>query len=83
MWRLLRCNTGGEYPHRKPDNVAVLHASGHPEMTLVACYPFYYVGSAPDRFIAKARLIELPTAAAPTPRHMHVENMQTNGFSFT
>jgi LPXTG-site transpeptidase (sortase) family protein len=32
----------------KPDNVAVLRASRHPEMTLVTCYPFYYVGSAPD-----------------------------------
>jgi sortase A len=50
----------------KPDNVAVLSASTHPEMTLVTCYPFYYVGSAPDRFIVKARLIEPQTAAAPT-----------------
>lgn len=42
----------------KPDNVAVSDASRHPEMTLVTCYPFYYVGSAPDRFIVKARLID-------------------------
>jgi len=49
----------------KPDDVAVLHASKYPEMTLVTCYPFYYVGSAPDRFIVKARLVEQPTAPAP------------------
>jgi sortase A len=46
----------------KPDNVAVLQAGQRPEMTLVTCYPFYYVGSAPDRFIVKARLIDPPTA---------------------
>ena len=45
----------------KPDDVTVLHASQHPEMTLVTCYPFYYVGSAPDRFIVKARLVDPPT----------------------
>lgn len=49
----------------KPDDVTVLHASKYPEMTLVTCYPFYYVGSAPDRFIVKARLVEQPAAAAP------------------
>jgi sortase A len=46
----------------KPDNVAVLNAGRHPEMTLVTCYPFYYVGSAPDRFIVKARLVDPPAA---------------------
>jgi sortase A len=53
----------------KPDNVAVLDAGRHPEMTLVTCYPFYYVGSAPDRFIVKARLVTEATAPArPVPR---------------
>ena len=41
----------------KPTNVSVLKADGFPELTLVTCYPFYYVGSAPDRFIVKARQI--------------------------
>jgi sortase A len=45
----------------KPNDVAVLNASEHPELTLVTCYPFYYVGSAPDRFIVKARLVTEPT----------------------
>lgn len=40
-----------------PQNVAVLAAGKHPELTLVTCYPFYYVGPAPDRFIVKARLV--------------------------
>jgi sortase A len=48
----------------KPDDVAVLRASQQPELTLVTCYPFYYVGSAPDRFIVKARLTEPAVPAA-------------------
>ena len=40
-----------------PQNVAVLAAGKHPEITLVTCYPFYYVGPAPDRFVVKARLV--------------------------
>lgn len=50
----------------KPDNVSVLKANDYPEITLVTCYPFYYVGSAPDRFIVKARLVDVPITAAPT-----------------
>ena len=29
-----------------------------PTLTLVTCYPFYYLGSAPKRFIVRAELIE-------------------------
>jgi sortase A len=46
----------------QPTDVGVLAASQHSEMTLVTCYPFYYVGAAPDRFIVKARLMAEPTA---------------------
>lgn len=41
----------------KPEDVSVLRAGLYPELTLVTCYPFGFVGSAPDRFIVKARLI--------------------------
>lgn len=41
----------------KPRDVGVLGAGQYPEITLVTCYPFNYVGSAPDRFIVKARLV--------------------------
>ncbi len=34
-----------------PRDVSVLEASGGETLTLVTCYPFYYVGSAPKRFI--------------------------------
>ena len=38
----------------KPDNVAVLRPNGHEILTLVTCYPFYFVGPAPDRFVVRA-----------------------------
>ena len=37
-----------------PRDVSVLEASGGETLTLVTCYPFYYVGSAPKRFIVHA-----------------------------
>jgi sortase A len=37
-----------------PRDVSVLAASGGENLTLVTCYPFYYVGSAPKRFIVRA-----------------------------
>jgi LPXTG-site transpeptidase (sortase) family protein len=37
-----------------PDNVAVLDRGQTEILTLVTCYPFYFVGSSPDRFIVRA-----------------------------
>jgi sortase A len=51
----------GEYRYRvvstkivDPQDVAVLNPDGHEVLTLVTCYPFYFVGAAPDRFIIRA-----------------------------
>ncbi len=41
----------------EPDNVGVLARSDENVLTLVTCYPFYYVGPAPRRFIVRARLV--------------------------
>lgn len=41
----------------KPEHTEVLKQGPARELTLVTCFPFEYVGSAPDRFIVKARLI--------------------------
>jgi sortase A len=38
----------------EPDDVSVLEPTGEQTITLVTCYPFYYVGHAPKRFIVKA-----------------------------
>jgi sortase A len=40
-----------------PDDIGVLAVSNQPELTLVTCYPFYYVGSAPERFVVRAHLL--------------------------
>jgi sortase A len=37
-----------------PDDVSVLAPSEKKSITLVTCYPFYYVGHAPQRYIVKA-----------------------------
>jgi len=39
-----------------PDDVSVLQDTSYPALTLVTCYPFYYAGPAPQRWIVKARL---------------------------
>jgi len=51
----------GEYRYRvtsteivSPSDVTVLQPDGHEILTLVTCYPFYFVGPAPDRFIVRA-----------------------------
>ena len=40
----------------QPDDVWVLDSTGDPVLTLVTCYPFTYVGSAPERFIVRAAM---------------------------
>jgi len=77
-----------------PSNVTVLRAdgggiipamdlsvdSGQPKLlTMITCYPFYYVGSAPKRFVVEAKLVSNdaisqvaaaePPQAAPAPEH--------------
>jgi len=37
-----------------PRDTRVLADSAEPSLTLVTCYPFHYVGPAPERFIVHA-----------------------------
>jgi sortase A len=39
-----------------PENVGVLRNRDVPSLTLVTCYPFYFIGDAPQRFIVQAVL---------------------------
>lgn len=41
-----------------PRDTHVLEDTEKPTLTLVTCYPFYYVGSAPKRFIVKAERVD-------------------------
>ena len=38
------------------DDASVLQSRPHPSLTLVTCYPFYFVGSAPKRYIVQASI---------------------------
>ncbi len=38
----------------QPDDVDVLAPTARPTLTLVTCYPFYFVGPAPQRYIVRA-----------------------------
>ena len=41
----------------KPDDLSVLEPRGTASLTLITCYPFYYVGNAPNRFIVRAERV--------------------------
>ena len=54
----------------EPEDVYVLEPTPVRSITLVTCYPFYYAGSAPHRYIVRAVLAAdgvAPTAASRTP----------------
>jgi sortase A len=49
-----------------PTDVEVLDPTDEPTITLVTCYPFYFVGDAPQRFIVKARQVRFEPWARTT-----------------
>ena len=40
-----------------PDDMQVLDSSNDAILTLVTCYPFYFVGPSPKRFVVRAHKI--------------------------
>ena len=40
-----------------PEDVYVLDTGEVPQMTLITCYPFHYIGAAPQRFTVSAHLV--------------------------
>jgi LPXTG-site transpeptidase (sortase) family protein len=42
----------------QPSDIGVLAQAPGRDLTLVTCYPFYYVGNAPERFIVHAQKME-------------------------
>lgn len=41
----------------KPTDISVLRQVAVPSITLITCYPFYFVGNAPKRFIVRAVVV--------------------------
>jgi sortase A len=46
----------------EPDTVKVLQDLGSPTLTLVTCYPFYFIGHAPQRWVVQGSLRALRAA---------------------
>ncbi|HEY4645975.1 MAG TPA: class D sortase [Steroidobacteraceae bacterium] len=42
----------------EPTDISPLHDTDVPAVTLVTCYPFYFVGTAPQRFIVRAVAVD-------------------------
>jgi sortase A len=47
----------------EPSDVGVLAPSTENRLTLVTCYPFFYIGAAPKRFVVRARQVSPQTLA--------------------
>ncbi len=47
-----------------PEDVSVLAPTEDPTLTLVTCYPFSFIGNAPNRFVVRATRIEEKVAEA-------------------
>ena len=41
-----------------PDDVAVLKQTADPQLTLITCYPTYYIGPAPKRLVVFSKLVD-------------------------
>ena len=50
-----------------PTAVRVLQPTSEPALTLVTCFPFYYVGAAPERFVVRARKISAASSLPSAP----------------
>lgn len=63
---------GGTYHYRvdsmqvvSPDRLDVLDIASEPQVTLITCYPFNFIGSAPLRYVVKAHLVSALPSAGP------------------
>ena len=64
-----------------PEDVWVLDPTPTRALTLVTCYPFYYVGSAPQRFIVRAVLAgDKSRPCRPPLNTFHVPCAEPGGF---
>jgi sortase A len=63
---ILAINAAGEYHYVVdsteivfPQAVSVLAMQTRPELTLITCYPFNFIGAAPKRFVVHAHLLSV------------------------
>lgn len=63
----------------KPTDVHVLAPTDTPSVTLVTCYPFYFAGNAPERYVVRAELVDPADGLATTRHQVSVREPQTGG----
>jgi sortase A len=54
----------------EPERIDVLNPTAYPALTLITCYPFYFVGNAPHRFIVRARQVTPQTDSGNMPKEV-------------
>ncbi len=68
----------------KPSETSVLQPEGDQKLlTMITCYPFYYVGAAPKRFIVQAKLVSADPGPAPSVAHPQEQPAATNAGAAT
>jgi sortase A len=72
---------GGQHRYRVeeirivlPEDVQVLEATPVPTVTLITCYPFFFVGSAPQRYVVRASL--MPATSSELAPQMDIQHRQ-------
>ena len=50
----------------QPEDLSVIKPSTEKRLTLITCYPTYYIGPAPERLVVFAKLVEQPEAQVVT-----------------
>jgi LPXTG-site transpeptidase (sortase) family protein len=48
----------------KPEDLTVLRQTQDKRLTLITCYPTYYIGPAPERLVVHSKLVEDPASEA-------------------
>lgn len=46
----------------QPEDISVIRQTQDKQLTLITCYPTYYIGPAPERLVVFSRLVEQPAA---------------------
>lgn len=71
--RILVSNTEGTYHYEVdttevvlPGRIDVLDVGNVPQLTLITCYPFHFIGAAPQRFIVRAHLLSVSADQSPS-----------------
>jgi len=59
-----------------PRDVSVLQPTAVPTLSLVTCYPFYFIGSAPERYIVTASLATSRPSAGQADQKQHTSSVR-------